>query len=91
MYEIPEGRSAELILDAFHSRDLMNVLRFRLQCREEKKVGMIALGFGLCYWIDADGQYMDGKTLDAEVELHKLLGSLSISACTPATTSDDRS
>lgn len=89
MYEIPAGRSADLTLDAFQSRDLMNVLRFRLRCREEMKVGMIALGLGLCYWIDADGQYMDGNTLEAEVELQKLLGSLSVSVGTPATSTEE--
>lgn len=76
MYEMPAGRRAELHLDSFAARDLINVLRFRLRCRTEKKVGMIALGFGQAFWIDANGEYMDGKVLEAEQELIDLLSQL---------------
>ncbi|MNW19848.1 hypothetical protein D3C71_2200020 [compost metagenome] len=52
------------------------MLRFRLQCRTEKKVGMIALGFGRAYWVDANGEYMDGNVLEAEKEVIDLLAQL---------------
>ncbi|MBY3158348.1 hypothetical protein HFO56_39300 [Rhizobium laguerreae] len=76
MYEMPAGRRAELTLDSFEARDLVNVLRFRLQCKTEKKVGAIFMGFGLAYWIDANGEYMDGKVLEQETELAELFKQL---------------
>jgi hypothetical protein len=73
MYELPAGRRYELTLDSYEARDLINVLRFRLQCKTEKKIGVIFMGFGTTYWIDANGEYMDGKVLEQEAELADLL------------------
>ncbi|MCV9964807.1 hypothetical protein OIU34_23220 [Pararhizobium sp. BT-229] len=76
MYEIPVGRTPELHLTSFEARDLINVLRFRLRCRAEKKVGIIAMGFGQAFWVDANGEYMDDKVPAWENELADLLGQL---------------
>lgn len=78
MYEIRPGRSAQLMLDPYDANDLIKVLKFRLQCKSEKKTGMIALGFGRSLWVDVNGNYMDGETHDKEVELMDLLTKLAI-------------
>lgn len=77
MYELPAGRRYELDLGSYEARDLINVLRFRLKCKTEKKVGVIFMDFGLAYWIDENGEYMDGKVLEAETELADLYKQLS--------------
>jgi hypothetical protein len=77
MYELPAGRRYELTLDSYEAGDLVNVLRFRLQCKTERKVGVIFMGFGTAYWIDANGEYMDGKVLAKETELAELFKQLS--------------
>jgi hypothetical protein len=77
MYETPAGRRAELFVNAHESRDLVNILRFRLKCRSEKKIGMIVLGFGTAYWVDTNGDYMDGKVLDGTaLETEKIVTEL---------------
>jgi hypothetical protein len=77
MYELPAGRRFDLSLDSYEANDLVNVLRFRLRCKTEKKVGVIFMGFGLAYWIDENGEYMDGKVLEKESELAELFKQLS--------------
>jgi hypothetical protein len=78
MYEIPAGRHPKLQLGSFEARDIINVLKFRLRCRNEKKVGMVAMGFGAAYWIDENGEYMDSKVPPSELELADLVAELSI-------------
>ncbi|MCS4089157.1 hypothetical protein [Rhizobium sp. BK176] len=76
MYVMPEERNYELSMNSYEALDLVNILRFRLKCKTEKKVGVIPMGFGLMYWVDTNGQYMDGKVLEKETELTELLKQL---------------
>ncbi len=73
MYEIPAGRNPELILSSSEANDIIAIIRFRLQCKREQKVGMIAMGFGRAYWVDVNGEYMDGNIHPKETELNEVL------------------
>jgi hypothetical protein len=59
MYEIPQDRSPELMLNNHEVKDLNDLLDFRLRCKRENKMGMISKGFGRMLWIDRDGSLMD--------------------------------
>ena len=73
MYEIPDGRHPELILGSMESNDVVEILKFRLRCKREQKVGMITIGFGRSYWVDTNGEYMDGTIHPKETELNEVL------------------
>ena len=78
MYELKPGRKQpELSLSSFEARgDVLNILRFRLKCRNEGKTGVVMLGFGQAFWVDEQGNYMDGAIPPAELELASVLKEL---------------
>lgn len=76
MYVADTGRSAQLELPSHESRDILKILEFRVRCRDEKKTGMIALGFGSAFRVGPDGEYLDGVVPEPETRLSELLGRL---------------
>lgn len=77
MFEIsPDRKVPQLTLSSFEARDVLNILRFRLQCRNEGKTGVVMLPFGQAFWLDAQGNYLDGKIPPAELELAQVLADL---------------
>jgi hypothetical protein len=76
MIELQTDRpQPQLMLSSYEARDIANLLKFRLQCREEKKFGFASTGFGGGYYIDNEGNYMDDRP-NAEIEIEELLQKL---------------
>jgi hypothetical protein len=76
MIELKQDRPhPQLMLSSFEARDIANLLKFRLQCREEKKFGFASTVFGGGHYIDDHGNYMDERP-KAEVEIEELLKEL---------------
>jgi hypothetical protein len=74
MFELrSDGMRPELTLDSHESRNIINVLKFRLRCIRERKIGAVMLPFGQAFYVDAQGNYMDGKTPPDQLELSKVL------------------
>jgi hypothetical protein len=77
MFEIPVGRKMpQLTLHNPEANNVANILRFRLKCREQGKTGIIMQPFGQGFWIDTEGNYLDGKIPTAELELAQVLTEL---------------
>lgn len=77
MYELrPDGMIPQISLSSFESSNIINVLKFRLRCIREGKTGAVMLPFGQAFYLDAQGNYMDGKIPPGELELAQLLKEL---------------
>lgn len=77
MIEFPSGRSwPQRTLYSHESSNVLNIIRFRLECRRERKTGVVMLPFGQAFWIDEQGNYLDGKVPPQELELEKLFAEL---------------
>jgi len=87
MFEIsPDRPMPQLFLPPIESRDVLNVLKFRLLCRREGKTGAVMLPFGQAYHLDANGNHLDVKVPPVELELAQLLTELNetVVGCDPA-------
>jgi hypothetical protein len=78
MYELrQDGVIPQISLSSHESSNVLNVLKFRLRCIREGKIGAVMLPFGQAYYLDAKGNYLDGKIPPGEVELAQVLAELS--------------
>lgn len=77
MFELrPDGMIPQISLPSHESSNVLNVLKFRLRCMREGKTGAVMLPFGQAFYLDAQGNYMDGKIPPGELELAQLLKEL---------------
>lgn len=77
MYELRrDGVIPQISLSSHEASNVLNVLRFRLRCIREGKVGVVMMPFGQAYYLDAKGNYLDGKIPPGEVELANVLAEL---------------
>jgi hypothetical protein len=71
-----DGLLPQISLQAHEASNVLNILRFRLRCIRERKTGAVMLPFGQAYYIDANGNYLDGKLTPGEAELSAILTEL---------------
>ena len=71
-----DGFRPQISLHSHEASNVLNILKFRLQCIREGKTGVVYLPFGQAYYIDANGNYLDGKIPPGEAELANVLADL---------------
>lgn len=67
-----EAPRSDIDLMPHEAKNVTDILRFRVRCRDEGKTGNVFAGFGKVYPVGRDGEYT-GEIHPLEVELYEVL------------------